>query len=265
MSTTVSPDGTKIAYTQAGTGPALVLVDGAMCYRGSSPNDALAQELAAHFTVYTYDRRGRGESTDTPPYSVEREVEDLDALIKEAGGEVLLFGISSGAALALEAADRGLPVTKLALYEPPFVTDATRERVPADYAARLDEALAAGRRGKAVKMFMTEGVGLSGVLVALMRVMPFWAKLKRVAHTIPYDTALMADHQSGSPLPADAWQGAKIPALAIDGGKSPAWMRNGVASLAKVLPSAEYRTLPGQTHIVQAKALAPVLAEFLGG
>ncbi|MGK3206441.1 alpha/beta fold hydrolase [Amycolatopsis sp. MEPSY49] len=260
MSTTVSADGTKIAYTRAGSGPALVLVDGAMCYRGSSPNDALAKELAPHFTVYTYDRRGRGESGDTGPYAVEREVEDLAALSKEAGGEVFLFGISSGVALALEAA-RSLPVTKLALYEPPFVVDDTRPRVPADYPARLDAALADGKPGKAVKMFMTEGVGLGRATVALMRIMPFWAKLKRVAHTIPYDTALVVDYQAGEPLPA-AWPEVKVPTLVADGGKSPEWMRHGVASLAKVLPQAEYKTLPGQTHIVKAAALAPVLQEF---
>ncbi|SED50255.1 Pimeloyl-ACP methyl ester carboxylesterase [Amycolatopsis tolypomycina] len=260
MTTTISADGTEIAYTRAGSGPALVLVDGAMCYRGSSPNDALAKELAAHFTVYTYDRRGRGESGDTGPYAVEREVEDLAAIVKEAGGEVFLFGISSGVALALEAAP-SLPVRKLALYEPPFVVDGTRPRVPEGYAARLAEALTEGKRGKAVKMFMTEGVGLSGLMVSVMRIMPFWPKLKRVAHTLPYDTALVIDHQTGNPLPA-AWPEVKVPALAIDGGRSPDWMRNGVASLAKVLPSAEYRTLPGQTHIVKAPALAPVLKEF---
>ncbi|GLY34584.1 alpha/beta hydrolase [Amycolatopsis sp. NBRC 101858] len=261
MSTVISAaDGTEIAYTRAGSGPALVLVDGAMCYRGSSPNDALAKELATRFTVYTYDRRGRGESADTGPYAVEREVEDLAALVKEAGGEVFLFGISSGAALALEAA-RSLPVTKLALYEPPFVVDGSRPRVPADYPARLDAALAAGKRGTAVKMFMTEGVGLSGAMVAMMRIMPFWAKLKRVAHTIPYDTALVVEHQSGTPLPA-AWPEVKVPTLVVDGGRSPAWMRKGVSSLAKVLPSAEYRTLTGQTHIVKAAALAPALADF---
>jgi pimeloyl-ACP methyl ester carboxylesterase len=263
MTTTTSADGTKIAYTRTGAGPALVLVDGAMCYRGSSPNDALAKELAAHFTVYTYDRRGRGESTDTGPYAVRREVEDLAALFKEAGGEAFLFGISSGAALALEAA-RSLPVPKLAVYEPPFVVDDTRPRVPADHAARLDEALREGKRGKAVKLFMTEGVGLSGTTVAMMRVMPFWAKLKRVAHTSPYDSALVLEHQSGEPLPA-AWPEVEVPVLAIDGGRSPDWMRHGVASLAKVLPSAEYRTLPGQTHIVKAPALAPVLTGFFLG
>ncbi|KDN23046.1 alpha/beta fold hydrolase [Amycolatopsis rifamycinica] len=260
MTTTTSADGTRIAYTRTGSGPALVLVDGAMCYRGSSPNDALAKELAAHFTVYTYDRRGRGESGDTGPYAVEREVEDLAAVAEEAGGETFLFGISSGVALALAAAP-SLPVRKLALYEPPFIVDGSRPRVPEDYVARLGQALKEDKRGKAVKLFMTEGVGLSGTMVALMRIMPFWAKLKRVAHTIPYDTAMVIDHQAGRPLPA-AWPEVKVPALVIDGGRSPDWMRNGVASLAKVLPSAEYRTLPGQTHIVKAPALAPVLTEF---
>jgi pimeloyl-ACP methyl ester carboxylesterase len=260
MTTTTSADGTQIAYTRAGSGPALVLVDGAMCYRGSSPNDALAKELTTRFTVHTYDRRGRGESGDTGPYAVEREVEDLAAVVKEAGGEAFLFGISSGAALVLEAAPR-LAVPKLAVYEPPFIVDGTRPRVPADYAARLGQALKDGKRGKAVKMFMTEGVGLSGAMVAMMRIMPFWPKLKRVAHTIPYDTAMVLDHQVGEPLP-EAWPEVTVPALVIDGGRSPDWMRNGVASLAKVLPSAQYRTLPGQTHIVKAPALAPVLSEF---
>jgi len=263
MTTTISADGTKIAYSRTGTGPALVLVDGAMCYRGSSPNDALAKELSAHFTVYTYDRRGRGESTDTGPYTIDREVEDLAALLKEAGGEAFLFGISSGAALALEAA-RTLPAPKLALYEPPFVVDATRPRVPADYPARLDAALAEGKRGKAVKMFMTEGVGLGKATVAMMRIMPFWSKLKKVAHTIPYDTALVGDRQAGEPL-TPSWPEVTIPTLAIDGDRSPEWMRNGVSSLAKVLPAAEYTTLPGQTHIVKAAALAPVLTKFFLG
>ncbi|MET9000534.1 alpha/beta hydrolase [Amycolatopsis sp. NPDC004169] len=260
MTTTTSADGTRIAYTRAGSGPALVLVDGAMCYRGSSPNDALAKELAAHFTVYTYDRRGRGESGDAGPYAVEREVEDLAAIVKEAGGEAFLFGISSGVALVLEAAPR-VAAPKLALYEPPFIVDGSRPRVPEDYPTRLDQALKDGKRGKAVKMFMTEGVGLGRAVVAMMRLMPFWAKLKRVAHTIPYDTALVIGHQSGEPLPA-AWPEVTAPTLVIDGGRSPDWMRNGVGSLAKVLPSAEYRTLPGQTHIVKATALAPVLKEY---
>ncbi len=262
MSTTVSADGTTIAYARTGQGPALVLVDGALCFRGSSPYDTLAPELAAHFTVYTYDRRGRGESTDTGPYAVEREIEDLAAVVKEAGGEARLFGISSGAALALAAVQHGLPVSKLAVYEPPFVVDDTRKRVPADYADRLNAAIASDKRGTAVKMFMAEGVGLPTLMVATMRVMPFWSKLKRVAHTIPYDAAIMGDTQSGHPLPEDSWAGITVPVLVLDGGKSPAWMRNGVAAASRALPTSKYRTLEGQTHMVKAEALAPALRDY---
>ena len=262
MSTTVSADGTKIGYTRTGSGPALILVDGAMCFRGSSPNDALAKELSQHFTVYTYDRRGRGESDDTQPYAVEREIDDLAAVLKEAGGEAGLFGISSGAALVLAAAQHGLPTPKLAVYEPPFVVDDTRKPVPADYRARMEAALAAGKRGAVVKMFMSEGVGLPALMVATMRVMPFWSKLKRVAHTIPYDTAIMGDTQFGNPLPDGVWSDISAPVLIVDGGKSPAWMRNGVAAAAAALPTSTYRTLAGQTHIVKAAALAPALRDF---
>src|SRR6266536_4532980 len=137
MSTTVSADGTKIGYTRAGSGPALVLVDGAMCFRGSSPNDALAKELSPHFTVYNYDRRGRGESDDTQPYAVEREIEDIDALIQEAGGSAFVFGGSSGGVLTLDAAAHGSNITKLAIYEPPFVVDDSRTPVPEDIFDKL--------------------------------------------------------------------------------------------------------------------------------
>ncbi|MFI5609066.1 alpha/beta fold hydrolase [Amycolatopsis sp. NPDC051903] len=262
MPTTVSADGTTLGYTRTGSGPALVLVDGALCFRGSTPNDAIANELADRFTVYTYDRRGRGESGDTQPYDVEREVEDVAALVKEAGGEAGLFGISSGAALALEAAHRGVPVNRVAVYEPPFVVDGSRKPLGPEYAASLDTALENGKPGEAVRIFMRVGVGLPAPMVAMMGLMPAWPKLKRVAHTLPYDVALMDGHQSGRPLPEGRWSGLTAPSLVIDGGKSPKWMRAGCEALAKNLAGATYRTLPGQTHLVKAKALAPVLAEF---
>ncbi|WP_326565628.1 alpha/beta hydrolase [Amycolatopsis rhabdoformis] len=262
MPTTVSTDGTTLGYTRIGTGPALVLVDGAMCYRGSTPNDAIAKELAGRFTVFTYDRRGRGESGNTLPYSVEREVEDLAAIVKEAGGEAGLFGISSGAVLALEAAHRGVPVNRVAVYEPPFVVDGTREALTAGYTAKLEKAVADGNSGEAVRLFMRVGVGLPGPMVAMMRLMPAWPKLKRVAFTLPYDNAVMDGNQAGRPLPDERWSGIAAPSLVVDGGKSPQWMRNGVAQLAQRLPGSTYRTLPGQTHLVKAQALAPVLAEF---
>ncbi|MEV0071256.1 alpha/beta hydrolase [Amycolatopsis sp. NPDC050768] len=262
MPTTASADGTTLGYTRVGTGPSLVLVDGAMCYRGSTPNDAIAKELAGRFTVFTFDRRGRGESGNTLPYDVEREVEDVAAVVKEAGGEAGLFGISSGAVLALEAAQRGVPTNKLAVYEPPFVVDGSRKPLERDYTEKLEQAVKGDNRAEAVRLFMRVGVELPAPMVAMMRIMPAWPKLKRVAHTLPYDNALMDGNQAGRPLPEGRWSGIAAPTLVIDGGKSPQWMRAGVSQLARTLPGATYRTLPGQAHLVKAKALAPVLAEF---
>jgi pimeloyl-ACP methyl ester carboxylesterase len=264
MNTVESRDGTAIAFDKAGRGPALILVDGALCYRGAGPSKSVAGELSADFTVYSYDRRGRGESGDAAGYAVEREVEDLAALIEEAGGSARLCGFSSGAVLALEAANRGLGVEKLALYEPPFIVDDSRAPLPSDYAARLDRLLAAGRRGDALRLFMGQ-VGMPRVLVALMRFMPAWSKLKSVAPTLRYDAAVMGDTQSGRALPAELWSAVSAPTLVIVGGKSPGWMQNGTRALAELLPNAERRSLEGQTHMVKAKPLAPLLTEFLAG
>jgi pimeloyl-ACP methyl ester carboxylesterase len=261
METVRSKDGTTIAYDRIGHGPALILVDGALCYRASGPMEALGVELAPHFTVIRYDRRGRGDSTDSPPYRLEREIEDLDALITAAGGSAFVCGLSSGAALALEAAARGLPVRKLALYEAPFIVDNSRPPLPADFMTRLNAALAENRRGDAVGQFL-KVVGVPGFGVAMMRLLPAWSKLKAVAHTLPYDLSIVGDYQQGRPLPADRWSSLRASALVLDGGKSPAWMRTATASLASVLPGARYVTLAGQTHMVKAKALAPVLTEF---
>lgn len=239
----------------------MVLVDGAMCYRGQGPMPAVARELASEFTVYTYDRRGRGDSGDTGPYSIEREIEDLDALIKEAGGSASVFGASSGAVLALEAANHGLPVRKLALYEPPFIVDDTRTPTPDDFDEQVDTALAEGKPGEAVTLFM-KLVQVPAFAIVLMRLLPVWPKLKRIAHTLPYDLAFVQDFQRGKPLPADRWTSITAPVLVADGGKSPAWIRNGAKGLADVLPTATYRTVPGQTHMVKAKVHAPVIAGF---
>lgn len=262
MDKLTSSDGTSIAFDRSGDGPALILVDGALCYRASGPNGPLAEQLAPHFTVYTYDRRSRGDSGDTPPYAVEREVEDIEALIDHAGGSAFLYGISSGAALALEAANRGLPIEKLALYEAPFVVDDSRPPVPSDYPRRLADLVASDRRAEAIRLFMREGVRVPAIFVAMMRVMPAWPKLKSVAHTLPYDTAIMGDLQRGNPLPAGGWDSVKAPTLVVAGGKSPAWMRHGMEQLAEVLPNARHRTLEGQTHLVKPKAIAPVLVDF---
>jgi pimeloyl-ACP methyl ester carboxylesterase len=257
-----SQDGTAIAYEVQGSGPSLILVDGALCSRKNGPNGALAALLREHFTVYTYDRRGRGDSGDTAPYAIEREVEDLAALIAEAGGSANVYGISSGAALVLEAANRLTGIRKIALYEAPFVVDGTRRPVSDDYLARMERLLASGRRGAAVKQFMRQGVGVPAPFVALMALMPAWPKLKAVAHTLPYDTLLTIDAQKGRAFPAGRWSNVKIPVLAAVGGKSPAWMRNAMSALADAVPGARLHTLEGQTHIVKPAALAPVLADF---
>lgn len=259
-----SADGTKIAYERQGSGLPVILVDGALGYRALGFSKKLADELADRFTVYTYDRRGRGESTDTVPYSVQREVEDIEALIAVAGGSAHVYGISSGAALALEAANRGLPIDRLGLYEIPFVLDGSREPMDPHYRENLDRALADGDRGEAVKLFMRL-VGVPGPFVFVMRFMPAWSKLKASAHTLPYDQTVLGDTGSGKPLPADRTAGVKVPTLAIAGGKSPEWMRNAMVAVAEAIPTAEYRTLEGQMHNVKAKALAPVLADFFAG
>src|SRR4051794_34864468 len=260
-STVRSADGTAIAYETTGEGPPLILVDGALCHRDSGPSRPLAEQLSGSFTVFTYDRRGRGESGDTAPYGVEREVEDIQALIEAAGGSANVYGISSGAALALEAARRERAIDKLALYEAPFIVDGSRPPVVADYLPQLERLIAADRRGDAVKLFMRQ-VGVPGIFIALMRFMPAWSKLKAVAPTLRYDARVMGDTQRGRSLPVGRWSSVTTPTLVIAGGKSDEWMHNGMRELTGLLPNAEHRTLEGQNHMVKPKALAPLLAEF---
>jgi pimeloyl-ACP methyl ester carboxylesterase len=261
MSTVRSDDGTTIAYDRAGQGPSLILVDGALCSRSFGPMPKLAPLLTPNFTVFTYDRRGRGASSDTAPYAVQREVEDLAAVVTEAGGSALVYGASSGAALAVEAAKHLPAIERLALYEAPFIVDDSRPALPDDYLPRLHSLIAADRRGDAVKLFM-KLVGTPAILTALMAYTPVWSKLRAVAHTLPYDITILSDHQQGTPLTTEEWKSAEAPALVLDGGKSPAWMRNATRALADALPAAQYRTLAGQNHMVKPRVLAPVLAEF---
>jgi pimeloyl-ACP methyl ester carboxylesterase len=259
----VSRDGTRIAYSRVGTGEPLILVDGALNDRAlNGPNPRLAKVLAGQFKVFTYDRRGRGESGDTPPHAVEREVEDLQAVIDAAGGSAFVYGISSGGALALEAASRLSSIRRLAVYELPFVADASRKPIPDDFTARMSELVESDRRAEALRYFFTAGIALPRAMVAMMRLLPAWPRLKALAHTLPYDVQLIGDAGSGRPLPAARWSNVTVPTLVAAGSKSPAWMQTAMRSLADVLPNAEHRTLQGQTHIVKPKALAPVLTEF---
>ncbi|HEY2269322.1 MAG TPA: alpha/beta hydrolase, partial [Streptosporangiaceae bacterium] len=214
MSTVFSADGTAIGFDAWGDGPPLIMIDGATAYRAMSPIAAqVGALLRDDFRTYAYDRRGRGESGDTPPYSVQREIEDVAALIDEAGGPAFVCGFSSGAVLALDAAAAGLPITRLALFEPPFVVDDSRPPRPADYVERLDAAVAAGRPGDAVELFMTGAVGMPAEMLAGLRESPFWPALEAVAPTIAYDGRIMGATMSGQPLPADRWAAVTVPTL----------------------------------------------------
>ena len=260
MSTVISKDGTRIAYDKIGAGPAVVLVDGAMVYRGHGGLDPLAAQLADQFTVYTYDRRGRGESGDTLPYAVEREVEDLEAIIDEAGGPAFVYSISSGAALVMEAAiQMGGKIKKLAIYEAPYNDDENARKVWREYTKQLGALLAADRRGDAVALFM-KLVGASDDDIAGVRQSPGWPVMEAVAPTLAYDhTALLGEDAS---VPTERAARVTVPTLVMDGGNSFPFMHVTALTLAKAIPHAQHRTLKGQTHEVDPAALAPVLEEF---
>jgi pimeloyl-ACP methyl ester carboxylesterase len=261
MEETASADGTRIAFDRSGQGPALILVGGALSDRAAAVG--LAGGLAPHFTVIVYDRRGRGDSGDTAPYAVEREVEDVHALIHEAGGTAFVFGHSSGAVLALEAT-RTLPerVPKLAVYEPPFIIDDSRSPLPVDYVARLEASVAEGRRGDAVAYFLTTGPGVPPEAVESMRAEEYWPSLEAIADTLAYDGAVMGDTMRGSPAPLGRWASLRVPTLVMAGGASPPWQQHAVRALADVLPDAVHRTLDGQDHGPADEVILPVLEGF---
>lgn len=254
-----SADGTEIAFEIIGRGPPLVLLGGAFCdHRARTAGKPLALELAQSYAVFCVDRRGRGQSTDTAPYAAAREVEDVAALIAAAGGSARVYGHSSGAVLAFEAAAAGLAVEKLALYEPPLVLAELRPLLPLDFAARLTALIAEGKRSEACETFLTKAVGAPSQVVEQMKAAPVWANLQALAHTLSYDAQLTADAAS---LVARA-ASVRTPSLVIDGQKSSAWMRGGVERLARALPNARHLSFPDQDHDVSATVLAPVLLDF---
>jgi pimeloyl-ACP methyl ester carboxylesterase len=262
MTTVTSKDGTKIAYEKHGTGPAVILVDGAICYRGFGPMPHLSELLAPHFTVFTYDRRGRGDSSNSKPFAVAREVEDIEALIQEAGGEAFVYGISSGACLALEAAIQlGDKIKKLALYEPPYNSETTALQQWKEYRRKLAESLAADRRGDAVVLFM-QLVGTPAEQIEGMRQAPMWSMFEAVAPTLAYDADAMGEDRSA---PVKRAAAVTMPTLIMDGGANLTimpFMHETANALAKAIPHAQHRTLEGQTHDVSQEVLAPVLVEF---
>jgi pimeloyl-ACP methyl ester carboxylesterase len=265
MKTTRSKDGTEIAYDVVGSGPPIVLADGAFCGRTFGPMPDVAKLLADRFTVLHYDRRGRGGSGDSAPYDITREIEDLAAVCERAEGSPCLYGISSGAALALRAVGSGLGVRKLAIYEPPFALDGSHKPDPPDFREQIAKMLAAGKRDDAVKLFM-KVVGVPAFGVFFMRLMPsVWPKLRDVAHTLPYDFAALGDTQSGGPLPEDlrnTMHAITAPTLVLVGGKSPRWMRHACDAVAQAVPGAVSRVVDGQNHTVAPKAISTVLADF---
>jgi pimeloyl-ACP methyl ester carboxylesterase len=259
MNTVTSRDGTRIAFDQLGEGPPVILVCGGSVDRTS--NAPLAALLAEHFTVFNYDRRGRGDSGDTAPYAVAREVEDIDAVIGVAGRPAGLYGTSSGAALALEATASGLAISRLALWEPPYILEGSRPRPPKDTAQTFTDLVAAGRRADAVEHFMAKVVGLPPEFVAFARSQPWWAAQEAIAHTLAYDAAVMDDYS----LPSERAALVTTPTLVLAGGASFPFIIETAQALARALPNAQQRMLEGQEHNVAPEAIVPALVEFFRG
>ena len=255
METVTSKDGTTIGFDRMGEGPSVILVSGGSVDRSS--NAPLADLLAEDFTVLNYDRRGRGPSGDTPPYAVQREIEDIDAVIAAVGGSAHLFGTSSGAALALESAASGSAVSKLALWEPPYILD-EKARPPADQVEQYERMLAEGRRGDAAQYFMEKVVRMPAEFVAGARSAPWWPAQEALAHTLPYDATIMGDYS----LPTERAALVTAPTLVIDGGGSFGFMAETADALVEVLPHGQRKTLAGQEHNVDPTVLAPALREF---
>lgn len=254
-----SSDGTPIAFEKFGAGQPVIVVGGMTSDRALTR--PTAEKLAEHFTVFNYDRRGRGDSGDTVPYAVEREIEDLGALIAEAGGTASVYAHSSGAGLALYAAAHGLPIDRLVLHEPPYVPDTEEERrVSQEYAQNLKAILSEGRRNDAVELCMTT-VGMPPEMIEEMRQTPRWADLEAMAPTFAYDSEIMGDSQGGT-VPTDLVGRVTTESLVLVGGASPAWIIDVGRQIADTLPNGRYDVLEGQEHVVPPEVLAPVLKEF---
>lgn len=261
-----SKDGTKIAYEKVGQGPALILVTGAFSYRKFPEQVQLAHLLSSYFTVYYYDRRGRGDSEDIQPYSTQREFEDLEVLIDEAGGSASVWGLSSGAVVALQTAARGADITNLILHEPPFVVDKQGHVAPKQFTEHVKVLIDQNSYADAIKYFMTEGMGAPSFVVSMMRFMPgVWTKMMRIAHTLPYDAALLDGYMEGTPLSAGLWDKVMMPVLVLAGTESPISLRHGAEALEDVLANATLVRKKGLGHTkkLQPKKIADEILVFL--
>jgi pimeloyl-ACP methyl ester carboxylesterase len=257
MKTVTSADATTIAFDQFGAGAPIIMAAGA--FNDRSTTEPLARALAPQLLAVNYDRRGRGDSADAPRYAVEREIEDIDALIAEVGGSAAVFGYSSGATLALSAAAAGLPITRLALYEPPFEIGDSRPRPRAGLDAELAQLIAAGRRGDAVELFQTEVIGMPAEVVAQLRQAPFRPGMEAIAHTLVYDATIVGDLS----LPTELIASITTPTLVIDGDQSPSVIREAARAVADTLPNGQLHSLAGRDHTIDPAATAPILAGFL--
>lgn len=259
MTSVTSRDGTTIAFEKSGTGPALIIVNGALSHRKLYGDTALLRMLGQHFTTYTYDRRGRGESADVQPYAVEREIEDVEALINSAGGQAYLYGVSSGAALALRAAAAlgSTRVPKLALYEPPYGQETGEFE---QQKQRVNEIIKSGRPGEAAEFFLSE-LGTQPEALEGMKASPEWDAIKKIDFTLAYDFEVLGN----GTVPADVARAIRVPTLVMNGEKSMDFMHATADQLATLVPGARRKTLPGQTHQAAAEAVAPALITFLSG
>src|ERR687889_2393696 len=262
MDKVTSRDGTTIAFDRLGEGPPVILVCGAMCDRALMP--PTAEELAKRLTVFNYDRRGRGDSSDITPYTVQREIEDIGALLAEAGGTASVYGHSSGAGLVLHAAAHGLPMAKIVLHDPPYAPDGDEEarRSSREYGENLKAMLSEGRRGDAVELFMTM-VGMPQEMIEGIRHTPRWAELEAMAPTLAYDSEVMGDVGRDGTIPVAQAGRVTVPALVLTGGADYPWMTDVGRRLAYAMPNGRHRVLEGQEHVVPPEVLVPVLAEFL--
>jgi pimeloyl-ACP methyl ester carboxylesterase len=264
--TAISKDGTVIAYEQSGSGPTLILVSAALADRSGSRR--LARYLSGSFTVINYDRRGRGLSGNTAPYTTDKEIDDIEALLNASGGSAYLFGSSSGSVLALDAAARlGPQAQKLYMFEPPFIVDSSRPPIDATLPGAIERQIAIGNRGEAVRLFFTRGMGIPPFGVTMMRfLMPGWSKMCAMAHTAPYDLAILEGTQSGRPLPRARWKDASLPIEIAVGSRSEPFFHNGAKQLEQILPDTKYQSLPGLNHgalLFAPAALGKNVQEFL--
>jgi pimeloyl-ACP methyl ester carboxylesterase len=261
MEKAISKDGTSIAFERNGKGPALVLVDGAFCFRDNGPAAQLVPLLAGSFTVYTYDRRGRGDSGEKLPYSIDREIEDLACIAAKTGEIPLMLGFSSGAALVLRAIAAGVNAKKAALYEPPYVGVTPTDNLPPKEAeGELSNLVKQGNRGQAVKYFMTKVMGIPYIFVFLFRLFgkESWRKNESVAHTLTYDVAIMGNYK----VPKNITDAINVPTLVVGGERSPEKLRKAVEAVGKSIPKSKIVLLKGQNHNVSMKVLVPVLVDF---